>query len=404
MKFIDGIKDLVNGLKNTRNPINNTTVTAQRIGDVEIRAIMRTGLGSKILRLKAGYALDDTIQFESESDDEMYQAKLAKRVKEAARLSVAFGRSIIVILEHNGDLSQPLTKAVDPDSTLLHVFGGDMVSITSVSVDLRDPRYQKPTIYHVRASAIHYSRVIDFKYIGVSELDAPQYKYGGVSEFELIRPQIIADEIVQRAVPTILEKASSFFYKITGFSDNMRNGNTKEMVEYFTQLEDLRGIYGAGVIDANDDVTVVAQSLTNLSDADSITLRRLAMVTGLSYMDLVGEGPGGLNANGEAESNVTQKMIETLQSEYLLDPINELMAKFGKAPIKFKENQGQTPAQRMNLETKAIDNAVKMLTLGEDYVAYLQGHGLVQDSESGGAFPNDDDDDDDDDKGAEDEA
>jgi len=48
-KFEDGVKSLISGLMNRRDAISTN-------------AFYRTGIGSKIIRLKAGYALKDTMQ------------------------------------------------------------------------------------------------------------------------------------------------------------------------------------------------------------------------------------------------------------------------------------------------------------------------------------------------------
>ena len=71
-------------------------------------------------------------------------------------------------------------------------------------------------------------------------------------------------------------------------------------------------------------------------------------------------------------------MIETYESDYLLDPINELMGKFGRNDIEFKENQGQTPTDRIDFEVKAIDNAVKLHAMGEDHVTYLTDYDVIK--------------------------
>jgi len=386
MKMFDSLTSLINTLANKRNPISNNVVTSTKMSESEMRAIFKTGLGSKICRIKSGYALNNTIQFESKDDELFYNLRLAKHVKKAGRLSIGFGRAAIVLLDKGGVLTDPLPKNVDPKTLRIEVFSGDMVTVPSVSIDLTDIRYMKPMTYNIRGQVIHHSRVIDFKYVEPPEIDAPNYRYGGISEFELIRPQLVADEIVQRAVPTILEKNSTFFYKLEGFKDNLMSGQTEAMSSYISGMEDLRGIYGAGVVDKNDDLETVDQSLTNLADADTITLRRLAMVTGIPFIELVGEGPSGLNASGDAEIAVKQDMIETLQSEYYQEPISELMIKLGHAPITFKENQGQTPNQRLDVETKVIANAEKLNLMGEDYTEYLERHNITQKDEFNDLF------------------
>lgn len=376
-KFTDGIKSFVSSLVNQRTATAENGFVDNRLGAQELRAIYKTGLGNKIVRLKAGYSLDGTLQFESKQDELYYNKRLAKKVKNAAKWMVAMGRGVIVLHHRGDDLTKPLGK-VDPARVLLSVFSGDMTTAAGTDLDLQSERYMKPLAYNVRGVAIHHSRVVDFTYVEPPELDAPYYQYGGISEFELIYEQLIADGVVQRASPRVIEKASTLFYKVRGFREHMSQGKESEMVTYFSRLENVRGIMAAGIIDADDELEVVSQQLSNLSDADQITLRRLAMVTGLSITRLVGENVKGLNSSGDNESDMDQSMIETIQSDYLIDPINELMTKCGQGAVVFKENQGETASDRIEYETKALANAQALYVMGEDNVTYLRERGVVQ--------------------------
>jgi hypothetical protein len=209
-------------------------------------------------------------------------------------------------------------------------------------------------------------------------MEAPLYRYGGISEFDLIYQQLLADGLVQEASPRILQKASTMFYKVAGFHDAVSSGQEAQMVEYFQRLESVRGIMAAGIVDKEDDLEVVAQSISNLADADQITLRRLAMVTGISVTRLIGEAPRGMNSTGEKEAQMDQDMLDTLRSDYLIEPLNLLMHRLGAGCVEFKKDEGQTALQRLDYDTKVIDNALRLYELGEDYGSYLKDKGVVQ--------------------------
>jgi len=376
--FSDGITSLTNKLANRRNSHNNNRVTSTRVYYDEMRAIYRTGLGSKIIRVKSGIALNDTLQFESTNDKEYYEVRLQQHVKNACKFMLAFGRGLIVIQEPGADLSQPMPAINDWTRVNYQVFSGDMVYVQSVNYNLDSPNYYKPQYYSVRGFTIHPSRVIDMTYVQPVEFDAPEYYFGGISEFELIRNELISDQIVQRAVPAILEKSSTLFYKVQGFKELLADRKSDELVEYFSRMEDLRSVYGAGIIDSEDEVVTVAQTLSNLAESDMITLRRLAMVTGLSLSTLVGEPPKGLNGSGEGDRQVDMQTIKALQSEYLLDKINRLMSMHGRGRVWFKENQGQTDKDRITQETEVIKNALVLWQMGMDYDKYLQDNGVIE--------------------------
>jgi len=386
-KFADGLKSLVSGLVNRRDAMSTNAFQSQRLDSNTLRQVYRTGIGSKIIRLKAGYSLKDTIQFDTVGDSDYFNLRLKNKVKEASKWMLAFGRGIIVVHHKCDDLSKPLA-VVDSDKALLNVFSGDMVTIGDIDRDLQSAKYYKPKFYNVRGAIIHHTRVVDFTYVQPPELDAPDFFYGGIGEFDLIYDQLIADGVVQRAAPKIIEKASSMFYKVAGFKDAMRNGTDVEMVDYFGRMEDIRGIYTAGLIDKEDDLEVVSQNISNLADADMITLRRLAMVTSIPLSMLVGENVKGLNSSGDSERAAFQDAIEIIQDDYLEPKINELMRLLGKGGISFRDNQGETANDRIDYETKVIDNAIKLASIGEDYAQYLEDKDIVKDDDFSTMFKN----------------
>lgn len=389
-RFTDGLANIVNQLANRRSAVATNRIISTKLDWPQMRAIYRSGLGSKIVRIKAGYALNDTLQFTRKQDEALYKAKLERSVKKAAKHMVGFGRGIILINEPGANHSKP-AASFDLDRVKLDVFSGDMVTVTGASMDLNDPRYMKPKHYVVRGVSFHYTRVIDFSYFMPAEEDLPNYQYGGVSEFELIHAQMINDGIVERASGSIVEKNATLFHKVVGFKDRIACGDDDALVQYYSKLADLRSIYGDGLIDAEDDVISVAQALTNLSDVDQITLRRLAMVTSIPLPILVGESVTGLNSTGAQERQSFQDMTETLQYDYLLDPITQLCSVYGINSVCFKDNQGGTANERLDYETKVIANAKALYDLDEDYRGYLKDHDIIKDDPWKAVFGDPDD-------------
>lgn len=379
--FLDGLKNVFNSIINQRSGLNTNIVQSCAIGDEQLNAVYKTGLGNKIIRLKAGHALNDNLQFESKADLSLYNSKLDAHIKMAAKWMLAFGRGVIVIIEKDADLRRPLPKQIDPSATTLRVFSGDMVYPGNVSLDLLNERYQKPLEYNINGHPIHWTRVVDFTYAQPVERDLATYKYGGISEFELIYSQIINDAIVERAASTIIDRNSSFIYKIKGFKDLMRQKKDAEVIEYFSRVESSRSIMGATVLDSDDEADTVSQTLADLDKVDQITLRRLSMVTGIPLALLVGENVKGLNSTGDNERQAFQDMIEALQADYLAVPIRRLCRVFGIDNVKWKENQGETPSIRLDYETKVIANASALRDMGENYISYLREHGLQKPDE-----------------------
>jgi len=368
-KIFDGITSLTNSLSNRRKATATNIITVDRVSDTELKAAFITGVMSKVIRLKTGYALNDTLQFKDTSGRDFYEARLADKIKKATKYQLGFGRGVIVIAEQGADLSTPM-KGV-PDKYTLQVFSGDVVAIGDIDRDLNSEHYWKPKTYNIYGSVFHHSRIIDFTYVEPAEVDMPTYRYGGISETELVYAQLINAGIVENSSVAIIEKNSTIFYKVKDFKAMMQNKKESQLVEYFSRIEDARSVYGAGLLDMEDQIETVNQTLSNLADVDTISLRRLALVTGIPLALLVGENVKGLNSSGDQERVAFQDTIENYQSDYLIKPITELHRKLGKLPPEFKDNQGSTPLSRLEFETKAIDNALKLASIGEDYKAYL---------------------------------
>lgn len=386
--FKDGLKSLLSSLVNTRSAANANTITAQVVDQVELRAIYRSGLGNKIIRVKNGYALKDDLIFADPAEKVFYQTRLAKSVKKAGGFMLGFGRGVIVINERGADLATPQIGELGPYK--LDVFSGDMVTANGVSIDLTDVRYQKPQFYNIRDRQFHHSRVIDFRYVEPPEFDLPLYQWGGIPEFELIYNQMVNDGVVERASASIIEKSSTLFYKIKGFKNALQNKQEADLKNFFSLTEQSRSIYGAGLIDSEDDVINIDQKLNNLDGVDQITLRRLAMVTGIPLSILIGENVKGLNSTGTVEKQVFNEMIETLQQDFYLDPVNELLEKLDRQPITFSGSQNITPIEKIEYEGKAIINAKALWEMGQDPNKYLEDHGVIEKDDFAEMFSPDD--------------
>jgi hypothetical protein len=383
----DGLYNFFNKLANSRNALNtNRFANVGRLSYEEMSAIYKTGIMSKVIRLKSGYALDDTLIFDSEESQEYFDRNLSIFVQQATKFMLVYGRGVILVQKKGADLSHPVT-GITWDNVILSVFSPIEVSVTSVNKDLQSGRIYEPESYNIRGVNVHPKNIIDFTYVKPTFDELPTYDYGGISEIELCHAQIIADGIIERSSATIIEKSSNFFYKITGFGEALQSNRESQIVDMIATLENARSIYGAGIIDANDSVEVLAQSLSNLKEIQENSLRRIALVTGVPLPILVGENANGLNASGNLEQNAWQFTIESLQSDYLINPIRILCDRLGLGEVSFKENQGQTALQRIEYEQKAIQNAATLFQIGEDAAKYLENAEVLLPDNDDSFFP-----------------
>lgn len=372
----DSLYSLNNALANSRKASETNKFTKKKIGQEELRAIYASGVARRIFQIKAGYALKGEMQFENDEDKKYYKRKLLPLLRRVAQYQLGFGRGIIAVGNKGDDLSEPIGSNFVAETAQIYCFSGDMVTAGNVSMDLENERYYKPVHYLVRGHSIHWTRVVDFSYIEPAEQDKPYYMYGGISESELIYEQLVNDGVIQRSSSTIIEKASTIFYKLAGFKQNLRSNQTGALLAYFSQLETLRGIYGAGVIDDEDSVESVSQQINGLQEIDNVSLRRLALVTGIPVPILVGESVKGLNSTGDNERLMFAEMLEHYRDAYLIDSINRLMTLLGRGEVEFKENSLYSPDEKITYERRVFENALLLQNMGEDSTRYLEEKGF----------------------------
>lgn len=388
--FRDGVQNLFSALQNSRNALNNNIIESRRMSYSAMREIFKSGIGNKIISIKAGHALRDSIQFSTDEDKRFYETTLEQYVKQATTFMLAFGRGIIVIVENGKDLDEPLSEDFYTKNYKLEVFSGDLVTATDASYDLLSPFFYKPRYYAVRGYQFHHSRVIDFTYKRPPQIDLPAYYFGGISEFQLIESQLVTAGIVERAGATILERNSSLFYKVKDMKDLLGGEQEKDLIAYMNATENNRSIYGAGLIDGEDDAFVLNQSLADFDKVDTMSLRRLSLVTNIPLTWMIGENAQGLNSSGDNENEIFWFMIKDVRENYAKPKINLLLAKFDRKPITFKEKNDLSPNDTAQYESRVIDNAYKLHEMGLNSDKYLRDKDIIKDDPLSLIFNEDD--------------
>lgn len=374
-EYQDGLKSLTNQLANNRNAAASNTVRSDNISNQELNEIYKTGLGGKIVRIKSSHVFKEGFNSEDKRTEDFVNKKLMPLLEKSVVWMLAFGRGIVLIDDGTEltDLSKPLSTPINTETVKFKSYDSyDITTATNLLNDITEDRYYKPVYYYIDGATVHYTRVIDLTYVEPTRQDKPNYQYGGISEYELIYQQIINDGIVERSGGAILERNATLFYKIKDFKENLRQKKEGAMLEYFTSLENLRSIYGAGIMDAEDETKVENQSLSNYDEVDTASLRRLAMVTSIPLSWLVGEAVQGLNASGKNEESIFWSMISTLGKTYILPAVNESLKRMGLAAVELNEQYQQSPLEKAEFESKVLDNAVKLQALGIDYEPYLK--------------------------------
>lgn len=380
----DGITSLTSALKNSRSVDETYRANDRILTDSECEALMLSGVSARILSIKVDWSLRNGFVFKSSEQEKYYNEKIRDALFQTVTNMLAFGRGLLVFSDGTGasEQSKPL-GTINKNTVEILPFEGSLftTSIAEIENNVMDKNYWKPNKYTIKGTLFDKSRVIDFVYKKPPLRKAPTYLWGGVSEFELLYKQLIADEVMQKAVPSIFEKSANYIYKIPGFDHALQTGKEKDIVGFYGKLERLRSSYGASLVDKETDITQVSQTLTNLDSTNIFTLQRLALVSGIPLPFLVGEAVKGLNSTGDHEMNIMQTTISSLQQRYILPKANELFERLGFPPAEMKVPDELSRADRVEYETKVMIVAQGMIDLGLDPAEYLKKNDMITDDD-----------------------
>lgn len=376
-RFFDGIKSLVNNLANSRNALRTNQIVSQRMTDAEMREIYKTGTFNKIARIKSGYAIRSGFEFTDKDGERFYERRIAPILSDVLKFQLGFGRGLILLIEPDKDLSEPLSDDVNLARLRVEYFDGERVTVGGWGTNPIEDRFYKPKTYSVYGNTCHWTRCIDFTYVLPTKEDLPSYKFAGVSESQLIISELTQDQIIARATASIIEKSSTLFYKMENFKSNLQNKKESFIVQYMSSLEDLRSIHGAGIIDATDDVINIDQTLTGLKDIVETSFRRMSLVTGIPVSMLIGESVRGLNSSGTVERDSFHDTIDDYRKNYVVPPLNDLMCRLNLGEVEPRENSNLTATEKAALEKTQAETAVMLEAMGEDHHSYLEEREVV---------------------------
>lgn len=368
----DGLENLANMFANKRNAYNTNQAYSRIIDDFMCGELASSGITARVIAIKVSWALRNGFIFKSDEQEKYFKDNIEDKLYHAITSMLTYGRGIFILNNDDTDTNEVI-GSINRNNIKIIDFEGALtaVAVGMVNNDILSPRYWKPEIYNVRGTPFHHSRVIDFVYKLPPLIKRPAYYYGGISEVELIYDQIIADSVMQRAVPAIFEKSSNYIYKLPNLHLAVSTGKEDEIFKFFTRLESIRSSYGASLVDAQTEVTTVNQSLSNMSETNNFTLQRIALVTGIPLPFLVGESIKGLNSTGDHEMTIMSSTITSLQNRYILPKLNELFKLLGFEPCEIRLPDELNKINKANLEKTMIETAVMMSDLGLDPTEYL---------------------------------
>ena len=256
-------------------------------------------------------------------------------LREVIQLQRIYGGAGLVLLLDDG---LPPEEPVDPNR-LRGVRGYVPLSRHElIPEDVSFTDYSKPEHYRITTTQritadqteayvnvmIHASRVARFDGLYLPWNLRARNTGWGMSCIEVIWEAFQNYEGALGGLNSLLSEGDLLVHQIPGLMQRIAAGGEADIRKRLEINNLARSVYGAMVLDKEEELTNLSRSLNNIADATEPFIRHLQAVTGWPASILMGDSPGGLGKEGRFEERVWASLVEGWQDVYCRNPITEV--------------------------------------------------------------------------------
>jgi phage-related protein (TIGR01555 family) len=244
------------------------------------------------------------------------------------------GAGLVLLLDDGGTPEEPVNL-----KTLRGVRGYVPLSRHElIPEDVSFTDYSKPEHYRISTNQrlepgqtesyvntlIHSSRVARFDGLYLPWNLRARNTGWGMSCIEVIWDAFQNYEGALSGLNSLLSEGDLLVHKIPGLMQRIASGGEADIRKRLEINNLARSVYGALVVDKEEEVTNISRGLNNLAQATEPFVNYLQAVTGWPASILMGDSPGGLGKEGRFEERVWASLVESWQEVYCRLPVSEI--------------------------------------------------------------------------------
>jgi phage-related protein (TIGR01555 family) len=244
------------------------------------------------------------------------------------------GAGLVLLLDDGGTPEEPVNL-----KTLRGVRGYVPLSRHElIPEDVSFTDYSKPEHYRISTNQrlepgqtesyvntlIHSSRVARFDGLYLPWNLRARNTGWGMSCIEVIWDAFQNYEGALSGLNSLLSEGDLLVHKIPGLMQRIASGGEADIRKRLEINNLARSVYGALVVDKEEEVTNISRGLNNLAQATEPFVSYLQAVTGWPASILMGDSPGGLGKEGRFEERVWASLVESWQEVYCRLPVSEI--------------------------------------------------------------------------------
>lgn len=342
----DGYGNIVTKLGTSKDKSRgNAFFERPRIDHDQLSAMYEgAGLSARIVDLLPDAATREDVQItgsdegfdyasvQSEIDDLGALAGIA----DAWRWSLLYGGALLIpVVNDGGRLDTPLILERVTKVTGLHVMESPYIQPSNFNPTLGSSAFRSPEFYNITvnfsnvpASRIHRSRVIRFDGVRVPPSRLTRQRDGwGPSILDRVIEELQNLGMSMGYTRNILHEISALTLKIDGLRKKMA-GNEADKAEARGALESIKenfDVLHVLALDKNDELVEINRNVSGLCDVIEKFRDALVAVTDYPRTLLLGQQPGGLNANSDSEFRAWYAYVATHQKKIVRPAMNSVL-------------------------------------------------------------------------------
>lgn len=265
-------------------------------------------------------------------------------ITDGCRWGRLFGGAIAVMLLDGQDPA----GALDPMTVGRNQFKGFMVfdrwevepseeRVTTLGKDFGTPLYYTIRETNVR---IHYTRVIRFVGSTIPNADRKMERSWTASVLEKVVDELTQVKDSSTAVAKLLGIAHLRVMAIKDYRRMIAEGGDVEdrVIKHYTAIARMQDLMGMTLLDAEDQFFTNTYAFAGITDVQCGQLQQVSGASGIPIIRLLGQGEGGLNANGEASERGYFDEVARDQERDLRPALERVI------PVTFQSTLGGVPA------------------------------------------------------------
>lgn len=220
------------------------------------------------------------------------------------------GALVIMVVNDAAALDQPLQLERASRIESLQVIESTYVTPSTFRARLGTDAFRRPEFFEIQAPAgagvaagkIHHTRCIRFDGVKVAPSRLLERNGWGPSVLQRPYVELLRLGTAMGFAGEILHELTLLVLRMKGFSDAMKSTESRaELQQAFQTMRDTMNSLGLLVLDSEDDLAEHARSVQGVDALVGRFVDSLVRAQDMPRTILLGEQPGGLNANADSE-------------------------------------------------------------------------------------------------------